>query len=101
MQLVNLLDSAICFGQHNIASVFLSEDVGLTDAGAGYALALFTGATAICLFFSGAVPHRDGPAATWLWLGLYALIGCGGALLLRGWLTRGMVDRPPEASPAG
>jgi len=60
MQLVNLLDSAIYFGQLNIASVFLSEDVGLTDAEAGYSLALFTGATAICLFFSGAVTDALG-----------------------------------------
>jgi len=50
---------------------------------------------------AGAVPYWDGPAPMWLWLSLYALLGCAGALLLRGWLTRGMVERPPEASPAG
>jgi hypothetical protein len=29
------------------------------------------------------------PSAMWMVLGLYALVGCVGALLLRGWLTRG------------
>ena len=49
---------------------------------------------------AGAVPYWDGPAAMWLWLGLYALAGCGGALLLRRWLTRGMVEKPAEGAPA-
>jgi hypothetical protein len=46
---------------------------------------------------AGAVPYWDGPAAMWLWLGLFALAGCGGALLLRGWLTRGMVEKAAVA----
>jgi hypothetical protein len=35
------------------------------------------------------VDYWHSPAAMWLWLGLYALAGCIGALLLRDWLTRG------------
>ncbi len=43
------------FGLLNIASVFLSEDVGLSDQQAGYAVTAFTTATTIFLFFSGTV----------------------------------------------
>lgn len=34
--------------------------------------------------------YRHSPAAMWLVLGIYALVGCLVALLLRGWLTRGV-----------
>jgi MFS family permease len=39
----------------SIAAVFLSDDLGLTDAQAGYSLTVFTTATTLCLFFSGMV----------------------------------------------
>ena len=38
---------------------------------------------------AGKVDYWHSPAAMWLWLGLFALAGCIGAFLLRGWLTRG------------
>lgn len=41
---------------------------------------------------SGALPYWDSPAAMWLVLGLYGLAGCAVALLLRGWLARGLDD---------
>lgn len=53
VQVVNLIDCTIYFALLNIASVFLSENVGLNDAQAGYSVALFTTATTIFLFFSG------------------------------------------------
>jgi len=55
IQLVNLIDCTIYFALLNIASIFLSENVGLDDKAAGYALTLFTTATTIFLFFSGTV----------------------------------------------
>lgn len=55
IQLVNLVDCVMYFGLLNIASVFLSENVGLSDEQAGYSVALFTTATTIFLFFSGTV----------------------------------------------
>lgn len=55
IQLVNLIDCVMYFGLLNIASVFLSENVGLNDEQAGYSVALFTTATTIFLFFSGTV----------------------------------------------
>jgi POT family proton-dependent oligopeptide transporter len=39
---------------------------------------------------AGTVAYWDSPAAMWLVLGLYGLAGCVVALLLRGWLTRGL-----------
>lgn len=36
-----------------------------------------------------AVPYWHSPSAMWLILGVYAMAGCIGAMLLRGWLTRG------------
>ncbi len=35
------------------------------------------------------LPYWQTPSAMWLGLGLFALVGCLGALLLRGWLTKG------------
>ena len=35
------------------------------------------------------LPYWQTPSAMWLWLGLYAFVGCLGALFLRGWLTKG------------
>jgi predicted MFS family arabinose efflux permease len=55
IQLVNLIDCVAYFGLLNIASVFLSENVGLSDERAGYAVTLFTTGTTIFLFFSGTV----------------------------------------------
>ncbi|HET6411872.1 MAG TPA: MFS transporter [Anaeromyxobacter sp.] len=73
IQLINLIDSTIYFALLNIASVFLSQNVGLSDEEAGYSVALFTTATTIFLFFSGTVTD---------WLGIRvsihaAMIGQG------------------------
>lgn len=38
---------------------------------------------------AGKVDYWHSPAAMWLWLGLFALVGCILALMLRGWLTQG------------
>ena len=55
IQIVNFLDCTLYFGLLNIASVFLSHDIGLSDEDAGYSISLFTAATTILLFFSGTV----------------------------------------------
>jgi hypothetical protein len=47
---------------------------------------------------AGEVGYWDTPAAMWLILGVYALGGCILALLLRGWLTRGLKETPKQAS---
>lgn len=47
-----------------------------------------------------AVPYWHGPSAMWLILGLYAMAGCLGALMLRGWLTKGAQWKlEPHAAP--
>jgi MFS family permease len=53
IQLVNFLDCTFYFALLTIATVFLSEDLGLNDRSAGYATALFTSATSLMLFVSG------------------------------------------------
>ncbi|MFT3828306.1 MAG: MFS transporter [Opitutaceae bacterium] len=39
---------------------------------------------------AGQLSYWDSPAAMWLWLGIWAIIGCLLALVLRGWLTQGV-----------
>ena len=53
IQIVNFLDCTFYFAMLTIVSVFLSEDLGLDDKHAGYAVTLFTSATAVMLFASG------------------------------------------------
>jgi predicted MFS family arabinose efflux permease len=38
----------------------------------------------------GQLSYWDSPAAMWLWLGIWAMIGCVLALILRNWLTQGV-----------
>lgn len=95
IQAVNLIDCVMYFGLLNIASVFLSENVGLSDENAGYVVTLFTAATTIFLFFSGTVTD---------WLGIrrsthiamlaqgalragVAVVGLVPSLPHRGWLA--------------
>lgn len=77
IQIVNFLDCTIYFALLNIASVFLSEDIGLDDKTAGYSVSLFTTATTILLFFSGTITD---------WLGIrtstYIAMGAQGVLRL-------------------
>ena len=53
IQIVNFLDCTFYFAMLTIATVFLSEDLGLNDKQAGYSVALFTSATSLMLFVSG------------------------------------------------
>lgn len=53
IQIVNFLDCTFYFALLTIATLFLSEDLGMDDKRAGYATALFTSATSLMLFFSG------------------------------------------------
>lgn len=80
IQIVNLLDSTAYFALLNIASVFLSDDIGLSDENAGYAVGLFTITTTVFLFFSGTI-------ADWLGIRLSAYV----ALSAQGVLRLGLV----------
>ncbi|HZL45956.1 MAG TPA: MFS transporter [Opitutaceae bacterium] len=53
IQIVNFLDCTAYFAILTIASVFLSDDLGLSDKQAGYSVAAFTSAVTILLFVSG------------------------------------------------
>jgi MFS family permease len=53
IQIVNFLDCTFYFAMLTIATVFLSEDLGLNDKHAGYAVAIFTSATTLMLLVSG------------------------------------------------
>jgi predicted MFS family arabinose efflux permease len=53
IQIINFLDCTAYFALLTIASVFLSEDLGLDDKSAGYTITVFTSATSLMLLFSG------------------------------------------------
>lgn len=53
IQIINFLDCTFYFALLTIATVFLSEDLGLNDKQAGYATAIFTSATSLMLTVSG------------------------------------------------
>jgi len=53
IQIVNFLDCTFYFAMLTIATVFLSEDLGLSDNEAGYATSIFTAATTLMLLVSG------------------------------------------------
>ncbi|MBM3852240.1 MAG: MFS transporter [Verrucomicrobia bacterium] len=53
IQIINFLDCTAYFALLTIASVFLSEDLGLDDKSAGYTITIFTSATSLMLLFSG------------------------------------------------
>lgn len=55
IQIVNILDCTFYFAMLTIASLFLSQDLGMSDKNAGYTIAVFTSATTILLTFSGLV----------------------------------------------
>lgn len=90
IQLVNLVDCTIYFALLNIASVFLSEDIGLDDKTAGYSISLFTTTTTIFLFFSGTVTD-------WLGIRRSAFLAMGAQGLLRlGLLVVGLTPSIPH-----
>lgn len=53
IQIINFLDCTFYFAMLTIASVFLSEDLGLDDKHAGYTITVFTSATTLMLLASG------------------------------------------------
>ena len=53
IQIINFLDCTFYFAMLTIATVFLSEDLGLNDKQAGYTTAIFTSATTLMLCMSG------------------------------------------------
>lgn len=76
IQIVNFLDCTAYFALLTIASVFLSEDLGLDDRSAGYTITIFTSATSLLLLFSGMTTD---------WLGIRKSLNLclGGQLVLR------------------
>lgn len=60
VQVVNLLDSFAYFAFLNIAVVFLSENIGLSDVRAGYVFTAFTTTVTLSLFFSGFISDSLG-----------------------------------------
>ncbi len=73
VQIINFLDCTFYFAMLTIATVFLSEDLGLNDKQAGYATAVFTSATSLMLFVSGT--YTD-------WLGIRKSLNLSMLLLL-------------------
>ncbi len=55
IQIINFLDCTFYFAMLTIASVFLSEDLGLNDKQAGWTITVFTSATTLMLWVSGAL----------------------------------------------
>jgi MFS family permease len=53
IQIVNFLDCTFYFAMLTIASLFLSEDLGLDDKHAGWCITIFTSATSLMLLVSG------------------------------------------------
>lgn len=76
IQIVNFLDCTFYFAMLTIATVFLSEDLGMSDRSAGYATAWFTSATTLMLLFSGL-------CTDWLGIRKSLTISLTGMLVLR------------------
>lgn len=73
IQVVNFLDCTFYFAMLTIASVFLSDDLGLDDKSAGYCITVFTSATTLLLLVSGMVTD---------WLGIRKSLTLSMAALL-------------------
>lgn len=99
IQIVNFIDCVIYFALLNIASVFLSEDIGMDDKTAGYSITLFTSATTIFLFFSGTITDwlgiRRAAYVSMIAQGLLrlgvAVVGLSEGLPYRGWIATGLL----------
>jgi len=76
IQIINFLDCTAYFGLLTIAAVFLSDDLGMSDRGAGYTITLFTSAVSLLLMFSGM-------ATDWLGIRRSLNVVLGGQLVLR------------------
>lgn len=60
IQIINFVDCVAYFAMLTIASVFLSEELGMSDTHAGWAITAFTSATSIFLFVSGTITDSFG-----------------------------------------
>ena len=90
IQIVNFLDCTFYFAMLTIATVFLSEDLGLNDRQAGYSTAIFTSATSLMLFVSGL--YTD-----WLGIKKSLQLSMGAMLVLRlGVVVVGLVPAVPH-----
>ncbi len=90
IQIVNLLDCTFYFAMLTIASLFLSQDLGMSDKDAGYTIAVFTSATTILLTFSGM-------ATDWLGIRKSLRLSMGSMLVLRaGVLAVGLMPGLPH-----
>jgi MFS family permease len=96
IQLVNFLDSTFYFALLTIATIFLSEDLGLSDRWAGYSTAIFTSATSLMLFVSGMYTDWLGIRKS-LNLSMIAMLGLRLGVVVVG-LTPGMPHRGIVAS---
>jgi predicted MFS family arabinose efflux permease len=77
IQIINLVDCTFYFAMLTIASVFLSEDLGMNDTEAGRAITVFTVATTLLLTVSGMFTDWLGPRRS-------VHVTMGGMLVLRG-----------------
>lgn len=77
IQIVNFLDCTFYFAMLTISSVFLSEDLGLSDTEAGKTIMIFTSATTLMLLVSGAITD-------WLGIRRSLLLSMTSMLVLRG-----------------
>jgi MFS family permease len=83
IQAINLLDSLAYFAFLNIAVVFLSQNIGLSDVRAGYVFAIFTTTTTLMLFFSGFITDSLGIRKA-LYLAMALLLISRGGIVLCG-----------------
>lgn len=89
IQIINFMDCAIYFAILTVVTLFLSDDIGLSDEKAGYVVTLFTVATTIFLFFSGMITD-------WLGIRVSLYSAMSGLFLLRlGIAVVGIVDTIP------
>jgi MFS family permease len=89
IQIINFLDSTCYFGLLTIATIFLTNDLGMNDISAGYAVTLFTSATSLMLFVSGM-------CTDWLGIRKSVTISMTGMLVLRlGMVVVGLVPGLP------
>jgi proton-dependent oligopeptide transporter, POT family len=85
IQAINFLDSLAYFAFLNIAIVFLSQNLGLTDVRAGYVFAIFTTTTTLMLFFSGFITDSLGIRKA-LYLAMALLLISRGGIAVCGFL---------------
>lgn len=82
IQVINLLDCLAYFAFLNIAVVFLSENIGLSDIRAGYVFTVFTTTTTLMLFFSGFITDSLGIKKAFYLAFALSLLSRGGIAIL-------------------